>query len=202
MALGLAGAAVVGSGWVTVRLLQSPERPPLVTSQADGFSAQQKLFEIVVRPGRTRSTVLSDRELTAFLARHLDPVADLGLRDVSVRLPAEGLAQFTGSLPLRSLTTEAPLRGLAGLLPGWWLERPVWLEVEARPRVETGSGDRRYLRLDAEAVRIGRQRVPVFVLRLLLSPTALLALRWPLPEGIASVSVEPGRLVLQGASPR
>ena len=62
------------------------------------------------------------------------------------------------------------------------------------------EGPRRQLRLDVESFAVGRQRLPARALRLLLDPAALGLLQWPLPEHVERVSIEPGRVVIRGAS--
>jgi hypothetical protein len=58
----------------------------------------------------------------------------------------------------------------------------------------------RYLRLDVVEFAVGRQRLPAAMLRLLLNPSALRVLRWPMPEGTDAVTIETGRVVVRLAS--
>lgn len=200
LTLALLVGAVVGMGWVLVRILQAPDESPVESTPADGLRAQQKLYELIVHRGRGRPIVLTEREVTAFLDRHLAPASDVPVSDVSVRFPGGGIAEFTGRLPLRSLLGEAPLSAVARLLPSWWLEERVWLRLDARPRLESGEDNRLFLRLGIEALHLGRQRLPVVLLRLLLHPGALRVLRWPLPLGVDTVTVETGQVVLRASS--
>jgi hypothetical protein len=70
--------------------------------------------------------------------------------------------------------------------------------VGAHVRVSPGA--RRQLSLDVEDFAVGRQRLPAGMLRVLLDPAAVGLLRWPLPEHVERVSIEPGRVVIHGAS--
>jgi hypothetical protein len=79
----------------------------------------------------------------------------------------------------------------------------VWLSLRARATLESGGDarrERRYLRLDVERFWLGRLPLPSFMLRVLLDPLALRLLRWPMPDAIDGLRIEPGRLILQTAS--
>src|SRR3990170_2270877 len=111
-------AAVVGGVWIGARTLQEPALATAETSAADGVRAQQKILEIA--HGKTESTgrvVLTEREVNAFLARHLAGAADLPLTGIAVRLRGDGVVEFTGRLPLRR-GTAAAAGGAAEAQPG------------------------------------------------------------------------------------
>ena len=200
-------ALVGGSAWIAIRALQEPEVPITAATAADGVRAQRKILE-VVRRGAHRGNkdaepvVLPERELNAFLSRHLSEIAELPFTDIGLRLPGGGIAELRARIELRHLMTEPPLSALAGALPASWLERRIWLDVSGRARVEPGATrrERRYLRLDVTEFAVGRQRLPAMLLRFLLNPAALRVLRWPLPEGIEAVTIEAGRVVIRTAS--
>jgi len=146
--------------------------------------------------------MLTQGELNAFLARHLVEAAELPFADLALRLTDGGVVEFRGRLPLAHLVTEPPLSGLGPLLPAALLERPVWLRIRAHARVEPSLTRRvrRYLRLDVREFAVGRQRLPAVLLRILLDPQTLGVLRWPLPESIEAITIEPGRVVIRLAS--
>ena len=193
-------AALVGGVWVAVRTLQEPPLAIPEASAADGVRAQQKIFGLA--RGKTGQVILTEREVNAFLTRHLVGAGDLPLTGIAVRLRGDGLVELKGRLPLRRVVGAPPLSSLAGLVPAGWLERPMWLQVGARPRVEppAARGGRRQLYLDVERFAVGRQPLPTVLLRLLLDPVALRALAWPLPDGVGSVTIETGRAVIRPAS--
>ena len=197
-------AAVGGIGWGIFQVTRAPDIALAPTSSGDGLRAQQKIFDVIHRTGggRSHTVSLSEREVNAFLSRHLGEAADLPLRNLAVRLPSDGRAEFAGQLPLRQLLGVAPFSALAGVLPRSWLDRGVWLSLRARVTVESGerARERRHLRLDVERFRLGRLRLPEVMLRVLLDPAALRLLRWPMPEAIDGLRIEPGRLVIQTAS--
>jgi hypothetical protein len=145
---------------------------------------------------------LSEREVNAFLSRHLSDAADMPFRNPAVRLPGDGRAEIAGQIPVRDLLNVPPLSALAAILPAAWLDHPVWLALRARVTLEGGDGPRegRHIRLDVERFWVGRLPLPQLMLRVLLDPTALRLLRWPVSRAIDGLRVEPGRLVVQSAS--
>ena len=195
-------AAVGGGVWVGRRLLQEPDLPATAPTAAEGARAQQKIFDLVRGRTRAEPVVLTERELNAFLSRHLAEMADAPLTSVGVRLAGDGVAEFRARLPLRYLTEEPPWSVIATIAPAAWLERPVWLRVTARPRVEAPAAPsrRRHLRLAVEGFAVGRQRLPAALLRLVLPPTMLRVLRWPLPDGVGAITIEAGQAVIRPAS--
>lgn len=200
-------ALVAGSAWFGFRMLQEPGFPVVPTTAADGARAQQKIFELV-RRGAGRSgtngepVILSERELNAFLSRHLAEAADVPFSDVGLHLAGREIAEFKSRLPLRHLLTEPPLSALAGAVPAAWLERPVWLRLSVRARIEPGTtrAQRRYLRLEVVEFAVGRQWLPAPLVRLLIDPATLRVLRWPVPDGVEAVTIEKGRVVIRIAS--
>ncbi len=194
--------ALVGVvGWGAFQITRAPGLAGPPTSQADGIRAQQKIFDVLRRSGsgRPHTVALSERELNAFLSRHLGETADMPLRMLAVRLPSDGHAEIAGQMPLRQLLGLPPFSALAGGLPASWLERGIWLSLRARATLEGGDGARRHLRLDVERFWLGRLPLPEVMLRVLLDPGALRFLRWPMPDAIDGLRIEPGRLVLQSA---
>jgi hypothetical protein len=191
LAIGLFFGATV---WGVARTLEAPTAPPIVFSPQDGIRAQQKLFSLGRRNTRGEGVTLTEAEINAFVVRHLDPY-DLPLRDPVIRLRGGDTVEITGNLPRRRLLGESPLAALTDVLPSVWLDRPIWLTMVARARVETEP--RRVLRLDARRVVIGRQRMPAFLLRLTLDPTSFRLTRIALPAQVQAVRVERGQVVIQ-----
>jgi hypothetical protein len=192
------GVLVAGAAWAVMRMLDTPTLEPVRYTPSDGVRAQQKILDLVRRRPRPGGVVLTEAELNAFVLRHLDP-ADLPLRDPVIRLRGDDVVEIAGTLPLARLLHESPLGSLSDALPAGWLARPVWLTVLARTTVVTEP--RRVLRLDPQRVTIGRQRVPVILLRLVLDPSSLRLTRIGLPTEIQSVRIEPGRVLIEATSP-
>jgi hypothetical protein len=196
VALVLGGAVGVG-----IRMVAKPEAATLpATTAADGSRAQQKIFDLARRTRLAQPVVLTEAEVNALLARHLVEARGVRLNTMGARLVGGDRVELTGQAPLRQLLEEAGVQAVGHLLPARWLEHPLWLHVGARVRVS--EQPRRQLRLDVEDFAVGRQRLPGGALRLLLDPGAVGLLRWPLPEHVERVIIEPGRVVIQGASAR
>ena len=191
LAVGLFIGAVV---WGVARTLEAPAVAPIAFGPQDGVRAQQKIFGLARRSARGEHVTLTEAEINAFVARHLDPY-DLPLREPVIRLRGDDTVEITGHLPRRRLLVESPLGSVVDVLPSAWLERPIWLTVVAHTRVETEP--RRVLRLDARRVVIGRQRVPTFLLRLTLDPTSLRLTRISLPGQVQAVRIERGQVLIQ-----
>jgi hypothetical protein len=197
--------ALVGVGaWGAFQVTRAPDIAGVQTAPADGIKAQQKIFDVLRRAGsgRPHAVTLSERELNAFLSRHLGETADMPFRRIAVRLPSDGHAEIAGQLPLRQLLDVPPLSALVAILPATWLDRGVWIALRARVTLEGSDGarDRRHVRLDVERFWVGRLRLPEVMMRVLLDPSALRLLRWRVPEAIEGLRIEPGRLVIQSAS--
>ncbi len=198
-------AAILGVlGWSVFQLTRTPEIVGSPTSPVDGLRAQQKIFDALrhAGSGRPHTVALSEQEVNAFLEHHLEHAGDLPLRHLVVRLPSDAHAEITGQIPFRSLTNVAPFSALAGLVPPAWLDHGAWLSLHARVTLEhrEGGRGRPHLRLDVQRFWLGRLRLPEVMLKVLLDPVSLQLLRWPVPEAIDGLRIEPGRLVIQFAS--
>jgi len=198
-------ALAVAVVWGAFQITRAPEiaRPP--TTPTDGLRAQQKIFDVMRAAGdhRPHGASLDEREVNAFLSRHLSESRDLPLRHLAVRLLGDGRLELAGQLPLRHLLTAPPFSALTAIVPGFWLEHEVWLAVRARVTLDGTGGalePRRRLRLDVERFWLGRLRLPELMLRILLDPGALRLLRWPVPDAFDEIRIEPGRLVIHAGS--
>ena len=197
----LVGATAIGAGgWVAFRLAQAPDIEIPATTQADNARAQRKILDLVRRRGQTtaarEAVVLNEQELNALITRRL--AEEIPFSTPVARLPHGGTLDFAGRLPMRHLLGERPLSALAELLPERWLDRSLWLQVRAQLTLEHAA--RPYARLQVHQFQIGRQRLPVFFLRLLLDPASLTLLRLPLPDNVEDIRIEPGQVVIRTAS--
>lgn len=196
----LSASLTFGAVWMATRMGAPPEGAVAKGTVEDAQRAQQKVFRIMAagrdQGGYGQEIVLTEQEINALLARNLEP-SSLPLRDLAVRLPAAGTAEIVGHLPLGVLAREvAP--AVAGALPASWAGHPIWLVLRGTPAIEgEGAGRRRVLTLEVREVHVGRQRIPVLALRLLLEPGRLGRLRLPLPARVESVAAERGRILVR-----
>src|SRR3972149_3177567 len=109
-------AALVGGVWVGTRTLQEPALAIPEASAAAGSRPRQKICELARRKSEPAGhVILTEREVNAFLTRHLAGAADLPLTGIAVRLRGDGLVEFKGRLPLRQGVGGPLLSPLAGL---------------------------------------------------------------------------------------
>jgi hypothetical protein len=196
----LLGLLVAGLLWFGSGIFDRPTIQHEVGGTAEGRRAQQKLFDLASgggnRRGEPRIITLSEGEINALLTRHLSGDR-LPLAEAGVRLVGNGVVEITGRLPLHALFGDS-LSAVIRFLPERWAEQSVWLRHRGHVRLETGAarGDRRKVRLDVESLRVGSRRLPAAVLGVLPEGPVLRATRWPVPDSVDSVTVEPGRLTI------
>jgi hypothetical protein len=120
---------------------------------------------------------------------------------MGIHLAGDGVIEIMGRLPLHALWGDS-LGAVVNLLPPGWASKPVWVRVTGYVRLEVGAvrGDRRRLRLDVWHFALGSRRLPAFLLSALPEGPALRATRWPIPDSVAGVTVESGRLTITGRS--
>jgi hypothetical protein len=198
--LALGSLLVGGTVGAVNRMLARPEHDPPPTTAADGARAQQKLFDLPRHARRSETVTLTEAELNALLARHLVGGRGMKLAAPSATLIGDNRLALDAQSPARQLFDEMSLGSLADALPARWQSRPVWLHVAARVRIE-GGGPRRQLRMEVDEFAVGRQRLPVPLLRVLLDPAAIGLMQWMLPDYIERVDIEPGRVIIRTTSP-
>jgi len=147
----------VGAGTFAYRVLASPPEHEAGFTAEDGLRAQGKLAEILKRQAglssRQDPVVLTEPEINAFLARHLES-RHLRLDPLRVRL-RPGRVEVSGGLPVDALLQRSPLAGLRPFFPLIVLDRRLWVTVRGRVLVEEGEGE---FRLEGWA--LGRQGLP------------------------------------------
>jgi|SoiMethySBSTD1v2_1073268.scaffolds.fasta_scaffold45133_5 hypothetical protein len=193
--------------WVSSRLLQEPDVPAAMGSPDDGVRGQQKIFEILRaeparRGGRAHQVVMTEAELNQFLSKHLVEAARMPVTVGALRLRENGIVELKALLSVRDLVSASWFMPAATLAPSGWLERRVWLHLEAKTSLEVGTSRslRRHLRFDVQRFAIGRQPLPGGFLRLLPSPGLQGLFRWRLPDSIEGITVEPGAVAVRVAS--
>lgn len=192
--LGL-GVIVGGSLVFSSSIFNVPERVPTPEwTVLDGQRAQQKILELIHRDtgksSRTIPVVFSEREINAFLARHLEESERGQFSSLVVKLDP-GMVVLRGMTPLQSLMQEAPFRYLTNFLPASRVNGPVWVVFQGRVRIDSGKvrKDRKYLRIEPTEFRIGTQDVGTWFLSWMVGPKLF---RWRVPNVIDGVLVEEG----------
>src|SRR5262245_61141156 len=160
------GLLILGAGalFVSVNLFEVPDSQPLAFSKADGYAAQQKLYEVVLRQSgrssRRDPIVLSEREANAFLSRHLTEAAGLMLSPMAVRFTQDQIF-IQGQTPLRNLLQGSPFGFILPHLPQSRLDQPVWVTARGRVTLEpsTPGGSVRYGSVSLSEFVLGKQPV-------------------------------------------
>ena len=184
--------------WGTSRVLQNPGVPPVRTTAEDAARAQQKLFRLV-RGSATDAVVVSEAEVNAFVARNVER-GEMPFDQPVIFLRDGDVVEIAGQVPVGRLLADSPLSALAGALPERWSAHPVWLQVAAHARLERRP--RPQLRLDVRRLSLGQQRLPVVALRLLFEPARLRFVRLSVPDTVAELRIQSGRVVIRPTSSR
>ena len=191
--------AVIGTSvWGTSRALEDPGLTVARPTAEEAAHAQQKLFRIM-NGSATEPIVMTEAELNAVISRNLD-ARDLPFDRPTIFLRDGNGVEILGQVPLGRLLADSPFGAAAELLPPRWTSRPVWLHVRAHAQFD--SRPRRQLRLEVRRLEVGQQRVPALALRLMFDPTRLRFLRMPLPETVADVRIQTGRIFIRPTSSR
>jgi hypothetical protein len=194
--------AAAGFLFLSGNMATAPDVQPSRFTRSDGFSAQRKLYELVLRESgrstRTDPVILSEAEVNAFLANHLAEAADLPFSPLVVRF-AGGQLELKGQTVLRHLLQGPPFPQFMRYVPAERLDQPVWVTVRGRfviehPRAKTG---RTYARVDVSEFALGKQPVGKWLLWLMLGQTGSKLLRFQVPSVVDSVQIEERRALIR-----
>src|SRR5438552_2866867 len=137
------GIAAAGALFFSANIFEDLDIQAPPFTLGDGYRAQQKLYEIILREGQKSSrrdpVGLSERELNAFLSRHLLESASLSFSRLSVLLLSDNSVEFRGRTELRNLLKGFPFAQIAPYLPPGKLDEPVWIRVSGRLKMERGA---------------------------------------------------------------
>ncbi|MFQ5519798.1 MAG: hypothetical protein ACE5FK_00230 [Candidatus Methylomirabilia bacterium] len=196
--LGL-GVILAGGLIFSANIFYLPDQiPPPLGTIGDGRRAQQKMLEIVLRDrnvsSRTQPIVLTEKEINAFLSRHLEESEGIPFSRLRVEVSPETLG-FQGRTRLRSLAKGIPFNYIAAYLPASENDRPVWLEMQAQVRLELGRTGKaqNYLRIEPTSVRVGAQAVSAQLLSWIVGGRFF---RWAVPSVVEGVQMKDGRVIV------
>ncbi len=192
--------AALGVVFLSGNITNPPEVHLTRYSRADGYAAQQKLFELVLRQtgrsSRQDPVVITDAEANAFLANHLE-ASDLPLNPLVVRF-VKGQIEVQGQTPLRNLLQGPPFAQILPYVSDSRLDRPLWVTVKGQLAVEGRGteGSRSYGRVDLTEFALGKQELGTWLVSFMLGPTANRLLRWQIPSVVREIQVEDGRAII------
>lgn len=189
---------VFALAWIllfSTAIFSLPEKPihPDYTA-SDGYRGQQKLAEIIFRERRLSRerapVVITQRELNAFLANHLDEGERIPLSPLIVRL-TPGTIEIHGQTTLKRLFTGLPFSLLGEYLPQSYAQRPVWITVQGRVKLDKHTGY-----FDVLDFSLGKQPVASWLLSWMLGQKAHRLLQWQLPASVDRIVIEEDRAVI------
>ena len=182
-------------------IFEAPAVPTATYSATDGYRAQEKLFEIVLRDSGRSSRqdliVITDHELNAFLATYLAQKEGLPLSPLVVRLLPDTV-EVRGQTAFKHLFKGFPFYFLPDYLPVSTMDHPVWVTVRgtiALDRDKTRAA-RKYGRLEVKEFSLGKQDMGAFLLALLLGQERL---RWEVPAVVETIKIQDGRILISSA---
>ena len=187
--------------FVSANILRSPDVRPVSFSRADGYAAQQKLYELVLRQAgrssRKDPITLTEREVNAFLSRHLAEAAGVPLSPLTVRLDGDHLSA-QGQTALRTLFQGPPFAYLLPYIPDKRLDQPVWVSVRARISIDAAAGAATgYGTVTVTEFVLGRQPINSFLLYVMLGPSGAGLFRWPVPGVVESIRIQSGQAIIR-----
>ncbi len=193
----LAGLMIAGAGAVlfSTAIFSLPEKlvQPDYTA-ADGHRAQRKLAEIVLRERQlargTSPVVMTQQELNAFLANHLEESEKIPLRPLLVRL-TPGTVELQGQTTLKGLFIGLPFSLLGEYLPQSYVKRPVWVTIQGRVKLDKHTGY-----FDILDFSLGNQSISPWLFSWMLGQKRSHLLRWQLPTSVERIVIEEGRAVI------
>jgi len=190
----------LGLIFLSINIFGEPDIRPVAFSRNEGYSAQHKLYEVILRQAgrsaRKDPIVLTEREVNAFLSRHLQEAAGLPLAQMSVKL-SKGEAHIQGQTTLKSLVRNPVLAWAIPYLPDKRLDQPLWVTIKGQVGIEPASGNSRYGTLTVNELLLGRQPLSSFLLYALMGPSGGGLLRWPVPAVVESVQIDDGQAIIR-----
>jgi hypothetical protein len=188
-------ALALGGVFMSTNLFAAPTIRAVPYTRNDGYSAQQKLFELVQRQAgrsaRRDPVVFTEAEANAFLSRHLDQ-AGLPLSPIVVRF-TKGELQVQGQTQARNLLKGPPFAQLLPYVKTSKLDEPVWVTVRGTVSID-GTGNSRTGHLSITDFALGKQPLGPFLLSILLGPSGGGLLQWPVPAAVDAVKIGDGQL--------
>src|SRR5262245_3638746 len=185
----------LGVIFLSTNIFTPPDVRPVAFTRGDGYAAQQKLYEVVLRQSgqsaRRDPIAISEAEANAFLSRHLEQ-SGLPLSPIVVKFD-RGQLVVHGRTALRNLIKGPPFAQLLPYVSDKRLDEPVWLTARGTIRVE-GSGNSRQGKFDITEFALGKQPLGSSLLWLVLGPSGGGVLTWHVPATVDDVRVGDGQL--------
>ena len=192
---------VAGVLFLSGNIFMSPDARPVSFTKADGYAAQQKLYEVILRQTgqstRKDPITLTEREASAFLSRHLGETERVPLSKLTVRFDVdEFVAQ--GETPLRTLVQNPIFSYLIPQTLAKHLDQPIWVTVRGKIAIQTSSvGTKQYGIVKVTELILGRQPVSPLLLYVTMGPSGGGLFEWPVPGSVDSVQIQKGQAIIR-----
>ena len=194
----LVGAFVFLSG----NIFDDPQFQALDWSRSDVSVARSRLHEITLRDagqsGRQDPIIVSEREISALVARHLAETAELRFEPFAMRL-VQGQFRLQGRTVVRSLLQGPPFAQLAAYLPASQLDRPIWITVRGYIAVQPGEPGRKpgQARVVLTEFNLGTQPIGNWPFSAVMGSAGAGLLKWQVPGTLRDVDIEDRRVVIR-----
>jgi hypothetical protein len=171
-------------------------------SRSDASAARYRLHEIILRDAgqsaRQDPIIVSEREISALVARHVAETAGLRFEPFAMRL-VQGQFLLQGRTVLRSLLQGPPFAQVAAYLPASQLDRPLWITVRGYIAVQPGEPGRKpgQARVVLTEFNLGRQPVGNWPFSAVMGSAGSGLLTWPVPGAVRDVDIEDRRVVIR-----
>ena len=171
-------------------------------SRSDASAVRGKLHEIVQRDtgrsGRQDPIILSEREISALVARHAAETAGLRFEPFAMRL-VQGQFRLQGRTVLRSLLQGPPFAQLAAYLPASQLDRPIWITVRGYIAVQPGEPGRKpgQASVALTEFNLGTQPIGNWPFSAVMGSAGAGLLKWQVPGTLRDVEIEDRRVVIR-----
>ena len=195
--MALAGGAL----WAWGRAWDAP--PPIPTSHARPASPglDRKLADLQPRAGeranRSEPILLDEAEVSAVTSRYLEDAGLLTSPLSTEMRPGRAVVQWRG--PVGALLQGPPFGWLSSVLTPSMKESPLWITLTGAVEVQAPTNPRRprYAEVTLTSARVGRLRVPGWLLTLMAGPRGASLLRWPVPAAVDQIEMGEGRLTIR-----
>lgn len=194
--------ALAGGGlWAWSRAWEAPSPLPTSLARPASPGLDRKLADLHPPNGeratRREPIVLNEAEVSAVTSRYLEDAGLLTSPLSTEMRPGRAVVQWRG--PVGALLKGPPFGWLSSVLTQSMKEAPLWITLYGAVEVQVPTSPRRprYAEVTLTSARVGRLRVPGWLLALMAGPRGSSLLRWPVPAAVDQIEMGEGRLTIR-----
>ena len=190
-----------GGLWAWGRVRDAPPLLPTSHARSAPPGLDRKLAELQARGGgqasRPESIVLNETEVSTVTSRYLEDAGLLTSALSTEMRPGQAVVQWRG--PVGALLQGPPFGWLASVLTPSMKESPLWITLSGAVQLQPAVSPRRprYAEVTLTSARVGRLRVPGWLLTLMAGPRGASLLRWPVPAAVDQIELGESRLTIR-----